>query len=104
MFLKLKNILVDIKLELGIFFQFLPALVSVLIIGFLITLYSYHYMKLEKNIAKKNQNIIRLQTEIVSLQEEKAELTSPKKVGERARKYLQMDAVNLDKVKFLINE
>ncbi len=104
MFLKLKNILVDIKLELGIFFQFLPALVSVLIIGFLITLYSYHYMKLESDIAKKNQNIVRLQNEIVSLQEERAELISPKKIGEKARKDLQMENVNLDKVKFLINE
>ena len=104
MLVKVKERFFEIKLEIKLFLRFLPLFLVLIIMGSFLIIYNTYYIKVDNEIIKTNQNIIALEENILNLKKEKSKLISPKNVEKRAKEELNMEPVNLEKVKFLINE
>ncbi|RUM57297.1 MAG: hypothetical protein DSY60_04960 [Persephonella sp.] len=104
MMVRIKERLFEIKLEIKLFLRFLPLSVILLVMGGFLIIYNTHYIKVDNEIIRTSQNILTIQESILNLKKEKSKLISPKNIESRAKEELNMVNVNLEKVRFLVNE
>ncbi len=104
MMVRIKERLFEIKLEIKLFLRILPLFLILFVMGGFLIIYNIHYIKVDNEIIKTSQNILTIQENILNLKKEKSKLISPKIVESRAKEELNMVDVNLEKVRFLVNE